>query len=241
MADFLSIDKVYEIRIRSTEDNMDQEFDQVVNFQYATTTPGTPSVLTTRDALLAFRTAFRTAYLPIQNVDFHVQRYELREIIGRVLPPGVPRPRLEYFDLITLDGDPVADAGTRLSSLEYIPPYCSVSVELRVDRVGREWFGVHRLGPVLEADQLDGHLTPGATLTWLVAAGFLKVPITLAGGGPGVETLVPCLFRKTAYLALAAGPAVQPAIYARPWDSISVATRLGTQLTRKMKIRQFGS
>lgn len=241
MLSTLNVNDVYEIRVRSTEASFDQEFDQVMNWCWFAAVPGGLTAQTTANALTAFRAAWRAAMLPMFTVDFKVNRYELRQITGRQAPPAPARPKLDYGDLVTFDGDPVLDVGSQATALEYLPSYCSISVEARVDKVGRQYFGVHRIGPCLEADQIDGHLLPGKLLAWQAAVAVLKNSISLPAAGPTDGSFTPVLFRKTAYLRPPIAPLVNPSAFTQPWDRVNVASRLGTQLSRKQKIRQFGT
>jgi hypothetical protein len=234
-ANLLFAENVYEIRVRATELEYDQEIDMITNWT-AVDTPVGAFTKTTADMLTTFIAAYRLVYLPNMPLGFKVQRYELREIVG-AFTTTIPTPhrKLIYDDLIMVSGSSALDSGVLVGDL--LPPYASVSVERRVPKVGRGNYGVLRLGPVLEDQQQYGTLTPAGITAWENAVAFLALPLNIDVGPPSQQAL-PVLFRKAEYLRSAL--LADPAAFCRVVSSIDVAERLGTQLSRKEGIRQYG-
>jgi hypothetical protein len=232
----LSLTSVYEIRVRATETEYDQEIDIVTNWK-AYNSPSGVFTSTTEEALEAFIVEFRSQYLVAMPAGYTVQRYELREIIssGEVpLPPPGHR-KLLYDDLVFIAGVAGTDKGAVAGDI--LPPYASVSVERRTAKVGRQNFGILRLGPVLEADQNGGKLSTGGLTRWNSASGMFNTNVVI-DMGPPEEGLSPVLFHKAAYLAQ--DVVLNPYNFTSPIDSTDVAAELGTQKSRKQKIRQYG-
>jgi len=239
MPTLLNANYVYEMRVRAVLGTSNQEFENVFNYIYQSSTPAVPSTLTTADWMAAFRVKWRASFLPNMPESYFVTRYEGRLINGSVAVAGPPaHNKLTYTDFLVLNGDPVLDVGGRALPLDSLPPTISVSVERRVNLVGRRNFGVSRFGPVVEPDQSGGVLTNTAQTAWTAAVAWTGTPLALVGALPAVEQMNPVVFRKKSYLSVPPGTA--PSGDAQQWDSVEVAFTLGTQMSRKQPLRRFG-
>lgn len=235
MADFLSTDYVYELRLRGAHSLMNQEFDMVTNWKVIDI-PAGGTVKTTFDLASDFREQWRTSMRPRFATQFRISLYEVRQIVGRAPNPRLPGTnKLTYRDLVVLAGDNATDAGSNVG--DTMPAAVSIRVLRRVPLVGRENYGVLRVGPVQEADFDADTMSPANIVAWNNALDWLRIGFTTSGAGG--EKVRPILFHKKSYLTAPVLP-LFPSANSVVVSDMLIGTHAGTQRTRRQPSGRLG-